>query len=277
MRRAGPEDFPAIDAFLQAHVDRSMFPLKNLRDHGPDSTSDYAMRFWIAGAGAITDVLGVTRAGMVMPQCPTGPWEAAANALRGQSLTGVIGPAEQTRPLMAAAGLESAPATLDRDEPFMRLNLSDLQVPDGPGDIVPLAKAPAEVILDWMKTYQREALHTPEDEIDWRAEGSYARYCERQSHMALIDGGVPLAMTGFNAALPGIVQIGGVFTPVPLRGRGHARRALALHLRQVAARGVTRAVLFSASSAARRAYEGIGFRQAGAWTLCLFAAPVTAG
>ena len=276
MRPATEADWPEIEAFLQARVERSMFPLLNLRDHGFDSDAPYSMRFWIAGEGAITDVLGVTRAGMVMPQCPNGPWDAVADVLSGQRLEGVIGPAEQARPLMAAAGLLGQPASLDRDEPLMLLDLARLHVPEGPGEIVPLAEADGDVILEWMMTYQREALHTPEAEVRKHAEGGYARYCARGSHVALVAGGVPLAMTGFNAALPDIVQIGGVFTPEPLRSRGYARRALALHLQEARARGVTKSVLFSASEAARRSYAGIGYAQVGEWTLCLFDPPATA-
>ena len=63
-----------------------------------------------------------------------------------------------------------------------------------------------------------------------------------------------------------MVQVGGVYTPPDLRGRGHARRALALHL---AASGAERATLFSASAMAARAYRAVGFRQIGDWTLLL--------
>lgn len=267
-------DRTEIEAFLTARITRSMFPLVNLRDHGWDSDAPYAMRFWLRReGGTLRDVLGVTNGGMLMPQGPDTDWAGAAQALTGREVTGLIGPADQARRLQAALGLENAPATLDRDEPFMELDLGNLKIPDGPGQIVPLVQAPRPMILDWMTAYQIEALQTPSEAAREQASASYRRYAERGSHAVLMDGDTPLAMTGFNAQLPGIVQIGGVYTPPERRNRGHARRALALHLAQARDEGVTRSVLFSGSDAAKATYERLGYRQDGHWTLCLFDGP----
>ena len=57
------------------------------------------------------------------------------------------------------------------------------------------------------------------------------------------------------------------------RGRGHARRAVALHLSQAREEGVRRATLFSANEYASRAYQAIGFEHIGEWTLCIFEGP----
>ena len=54
-----------------------------------------------------------------------------------------------------------------------------------------------------------------------------------------------------------------VWTPPDLRGRGYARRIVAEALREAQQVGVTRAVLFTESSAARRAYEALGFQRVG--------------
>jgi predicted GNAT family acetyltransferase len=66
-------------------------------------------------------------------------------------------------------------------------------------------------------------------------------------------------MTGFNAQTADIVQIGGVYTPPPLRSRGHARRAVALHLAEARDRGVRAPRSLRSGAAAARAYEAIGF------------------
>jgi predicted GNAT family acetyltransferase len=84
-------------------------------------------------------------------------------------------------------------------------------------------------------------------------------------------------MTGFNAALPDIVQIGSVYTPPEFRGQGHARRALALHLAQARDQGVTTAILFASGPAAVRAYQSIGFRQIGEYAQVAFAKPFNLG
>ena len=90
-------------------------------------------------------------------------------------------------------------------------------------------------------------------------------------HFLLMDGDIPLTMTGFNPRLPDIVQIGGVYTPPAWRGRGLARRALALHLAQVQATGVQRSTLFAVSAVAARACRALGFREIGAWSLIVLA------
>jgi predicted GNAT family acetyltransferase len=82
-----------------------------------------------------------------------------------------------------------------------------------------------------------------------------------------------VAGTGFNARLPGIVQVGGVWVPPPLRRQGLARGAVALHLLEARTEGVGRAILFSASDHAARAYRSLGFREIGRFTLLLFREP----
>ncbi len=274
MKRAVQSDVPHITDFLRQNITTSMFPLMNLTEHGLDAAHPRSPRIWLRRAdGRVTDVLSVTQQGMVMPQCPNGGWNEVARMLCARDLSGVIGPADQARSFIAAAGLGDVRTTLDEDEPLLELQLSTLNLPDGPGHIVPLSQVDKELILGWMETYQREALKTNAPDVARFAAEGYASNIERDSHVALIVEGRPVAMTGFNAAVRDTVQIGGVFTPEGLRGRGYARRAVALHLDQARRAGVAQAVLFSANASARRAYEAIGFAQTGDRTLCLFNGP----
>jgi GNAT superfamily N-acetyltransferase len=266
------ENRAEVEAFLTQHAEYAMFPLSNLARYGMEGGHDLAIRMWMTKTrnGQIDGVLSVTEAGMVMPCLPADGYAGAAKVLRGQALSGLIGPTRQVRGLEAAAGLTLAPRTLDRDEPHFLANLADLVVPTGPGQIVPMATAPKDMILGWMENYQTEALNTPAGDARAEAEASYVRYVKLASHVVLMHGEVPLAMTGFNATLADIVQIGGVYTPPEHRGRGYARRALALHLGCAQAQGVRRATLFSGSDMATRAYMAIGFHKIGRWTLLLF-------
>ena len=77
--------------------------------------------------------------------------------------------------------------------------------------------------------------------------------------------------TAFNATLPDCVQVGGVFTPPELRGRGHGRAVVAASLEIARSEGVTRSILFTdeANAPARRAYEAIGFREIGRYGIVL--------
>jgi len=83
----------------------------------------------------------------------------------------------------------------------------------------------------------------------------------------------PVAYSVFNAMLPDIVQIGGVWTPPECRGRGYARSVVAGSLVAARTQGVARAVLFAdpLNAAARAAYLSIGFAIVGDYGLVLLA------
>ena len=88
---------------------------------------------------------------------------------------------------------------------------------------------------------------------------------ERHRLIGLFEGGHLLAamkaydLRGSCAARPmKILGIGAVFTPPPLRRRGHARRMLELAIAQHAARGADAALLFSDIGTGY--YERLGFR-----------------
>lgn len=268
---ATDSDVPEIEEFLQRHVVQSMFPLANLKNFGLNGDNPRALNFWLSRReGRITDALCLTQEGMLMPQCPSMDWSDLIDVFRGRDLIGIIGPKDQVRSLQNALGLASVPTTLDQDEPQYELDLNDLIVPDGAGGIVPLADADPDEMIAWRTAYDIEALKTPASEAGEIAARDYAHYVAHKTHVVLMDDDQALCTTGFNARLKDIVQIGGVYTPPHLRGKGHARRAVALHLHQVKAQGVKRATLFSANEGASRAYKAIGFTYIGQWTLCLF-------
>src|SRR5438094_89407 len=96
---------------------------------------------------------------------------------------------------------------------------------------------------------------------------------ERGADWVLISGTRPVAYSVFNAMLPEIVQIGGVWTPPEHRGRGYARSVVAGSLLAARKQGVQRAVLFAdpTNAMARAAYLAIGFRIVGDYGLVLLA------
>lgn len=236
-RAALQKDVPEVQRFLRLHLQSSIFPLGNLQDFGLGGSHPRGMSFWLLG-NPLRGVLGITNEGMVFPQCPSltgAELSAACDLIRNRAVLGVIGETAQVRKFIKVAGWRDGTMGLYDDEPAFSLNLNNLLLPQkDDASLVPLA------------------------EVD------------RDSHRALIHGGQPVAMTGFNSTLPDVVQIGGVFTPRELRGRGYARIAVALHLKEARDAGVNRAVLFAASNAAARAYIAIGFMPAGSVSLVLF-------
>jgi hypothetical protein len=183
--RVTPHDVQQVEEFLRDRSDYLKFPLKNLTRFGLDGIDNLAPRMWSNGDGVLSDVLSVTKTGMVMPYLPSGDFDAAADAV---------------------------PDRISRE----------------------------------MAENHREIL---------------------------MDGDTPVAATAFNAALPQNVQIGAVYTPPALRDKGHARRAVALHLAQAHTTGVRRATLFASAQNALAAYTAVGFKQIGDWVLAIFKTP----
>ncbi len=255
MREATPADRPALLAFLRGHESRSMFPLVNLA-----TLSGAPMRAWIAG-DPVHGMIGLTDHGFLMPQWPDGDWPAARAALAGQRITGLIGPAEQVRALKSVLHLTSPDFRHDREEPGFTLALEALRMPDLQDcTLRPLTLEDSDEIIGWRIAYNAETFDQPAQGGQDKAAAEVAHWLRRDTHRVLWQGNRRVALTGFNARLPDVVQVGGVFTPPALRGHGHARRAVALHLTEARTEGARRAHLFAASDAAERAYRALGFQ-----------------
>ncbi|WP_256212486.1 GNAT family N-acetyltransferase [Loktanella sp. DSM 29012] len=263
-----PDAVGAITGVMAARAHLAMFPLSNLARFGLDGVDDLAMSLWWDGAS----VVGVTRSGMVLPF-----GDPAAAAIVDRDLVGVIGERRVARALLAAAGLSGVAATLDRDVPQFLLDLASLVVPPGPGQIVPLAEVDQTRLTGWIAAYTVEALNVDPVRAQAQAEISINRYIAARSHHVLCVDDSPVALTGVNAKVADMVQVGGVYVPPALRGRGHARRAVAMDLARLRDGGVRRATLFASGPAAVRAYRSIGFTVVGDWTLFLFDGPQRGG
>ncbi|PRY23824.1 hypothetical protein CLV78_104317 [Aliiruegeria haliotis] len=273
-RPANTEDAPAIETFLRAHTETSMFLRNNLRAFGPcGGDAPHATRMWLQECdGGVSGVLGISTAGFVMMQLPAGAeGDRVRTLLGGEDVRGILGASDQAQPLRQMLGLGTAPAQLDDDEPLYALDLDRLRVPVGDTSLRPATTEDRALLIRWREEYLVETVHfTPEDAIETAprdVDGMLAR-----GALMLLEApdGTPCAMTAFNAILPDMVQIGNVFTPDDMRGQGHARRVVALHLKKARSDGVERAILFASGPAASRAYEAIGFEHIGSFTMLIF-------
>ena len=271
LRAAGADDLPALTALLRQYEATSMFPLSNLAGAGLHGAGPYGMRFWVTGD--VSGAIGLTNGGMLQPQWPGADWAAARAVLAGEEVAGVIGPAGQIRPLVEVLGLGSAEARLSSTEPGFVLELKDLIIPEGPGVLAGLDAAEPAVLYAWRAAYLTGVAGTPPGRAAQQAQGDIEQFRAAGRHRLLLEDGAPVAMCGFNAVLPDVVQVGAVYVPPDLRGRGRARRVVALHLAEARAQGVRRARLFAVSDQAARAYRAIGFGPADPVGLVLFAEP----
>jgi uncharacterized protein len=279
IRALGAGDEPALEAFLIRHADFSMFLRSNSRAaglvyQGKPLQAEYVAAF---DGGDIVAVAAHCWNNVLLVQAPVDV-AAVARAAVEQSrrpVAGLSGPADQVLAARSALGLDDRPAPKFGREELFGLDLDDLAVP------VPLAEGrwicrhpnPEELepLIDWRVDFAREALQSPDSPILRReCEHELRLVYERGSNWVLEDGGL-VSYSAFNARLPDIVQIGGVWTPPELRGRGYGRAVVAGSLLEVREFGVRRAVLFAEREDAKRAYTGIGFRVVGDYGLVLFA------
>jgi RimJ/RimL family protein N-acetyltransferase len=273
----GRGDEAALEAFLAPLSDSSMFLRSNARraglvDGGQSLQATYAAAWQ---GDAIVAVAACSWTGMLLLQVPAPEHlEVARVALQesGRAIAGLSGPVAQVRAARTLLGLDGRAAALDDREDLFALSLPELRLPPALADGRWLCRAPQPdelpLLVRWRIAYAIETLGaTAGPALD--ADVARAIHAN-PPHTVLVVDGAPVASTTFNARLPDVVQVGGVYTPPALRGRGYARAAVAGSLVAVRDEGAGRAVLFTGNPAARRAYEALGFVPVGDMSLVIF-------
>jgi uncharacterized protein len=265
-------DEATLEAFLASRAETSMFLRANSRaagfeDRGEPMQATYAAAF---EAGAIVAVAAHCWNGVLLIQAPGHAGEVAPAAIdaSGRRLTGIIGPVDQVRAARDVLGLVSL--RMDDADDLYALDLAALRVPDALERLS--FRRPREsdlpLLFAWREQYLVETkLAAPGTGLREEARRGIELSHQQHAHWVLEDGKKLVAYTAFNARLPDIVQVGGVWTPPDLRRRGYARCAVAASLRQARAEGVRRAILFTSSASGARAYEALGFVRTGQFGL----------
>jgi hypothetical protein len=272
-------DAPALETFLQQHADTSMFLRSNVRAAGIAYEGKPFQGQYLAAFedGRIVAVVAHCWNDMLLVQAPV-HIEALARAAVAHSerpIAGISGPADQVAGARHELGLDDRPTPKFGREELFALDLDRLVVPPQLTDGRWTARRPRddelERMADWRVDFSIEALHRPDSPgLRDDARRELALLHERRCDWVMEDGGDVVAYSAFNAALPDIVQVGGVWVPVALRRRGYGRGVVAGSLLDAQRRGVTRAVLFAEREDAKRAYGGIGFVPKGDFGLLLF-------
>ncbi|BAZ51287.1 GCN5-related N-acetyltransferase [Nostoc sp. NIES-4103] len=269
-----PGDEVLLENFLLQHTDTSLFLRSNWREAG---LLDEGARFQGTYIGAITDATMVAVAahywnGMVVVQAPVYLAEVvqAVVAQSNRAISGIAGPVAQVEATKQILGLSNRPTQLGEREILFSLALQDLQIPPALALQIVQCRLPhtdeLDLLSEWCAAFNVEALgklETPDLLPACRREIEARQATAR--HWVLVAKDTLVAYTAFNARLPDIVQIGGVWTPPALRGKGYAKSVVAGSLLDAKSQGVKRAILFTnrENYAAQAAYRGIGFRPTG--------------
>ncbi|MBX3250982.1 MAG: GNAT family N-acetyltransferase [Myxococcales bacterium] len=287
IRKVEPRDEPAIHDLLARHADSSMFLRSNLLAGGLVDHGAVYQGTWVA---AFEGELAVGTAahcwnGMLLLQAPTYTETLARAALRatasgGRKLSGLAGPLEQVRIVVDALGLAASISTMS-EERLYAIELDDMVVPtsldEGRLRCRRSREGDIELCARWRAAFLVEALGANAGPaLLARATHEVEQAHVRRELFVLEDpSGAPLASSAFNARLPDIAQVGGVYTPPEHRSRGHGRAVVAGSLVIARQDGVRRAVLFTGrgNQPAQRAYEALGFAPVGTFGLCLLSSP----
>ena len=282
VRLLGPGDEAALDAFLVAHADSSMFLRSNARAAGLVDGGQPLQATYVAALedGRVVGVVAHCWNGMILVQAPAHVAALAAEAVRRsrRAATGFSGPWAQVVAARDALGLATAATVKDSRDELYALDLDRLVVPRPLASGAVRCRHPEPEELDlltrWRTSFAMEALGAADGpELHHASRADVLLHHERGADWVLFDHGNPVAYSVFNAMLPDIGQIGGVWTPPEFRGRGYARSVVAGSLVAAGKLGVRRAVLFADpyNAAARSAYLAIGFEIVGDYGLVLFA------
>ena len=276
-------DETVLRDFLSPRVESSMFLLANAHAAGLVDRGEALQGTYVAAReeGRIVGVAAHFWNGMLVLQASDETiLETVARAALSRSrgdLRGLAGPRSQIDRALGRLDLRSRPTSCDTREMLYSLDLRELRVPEGlaSGRFVcrPPFDGELELLARWRADFSIESLglsKTPE--LESISRGEVERLHREKNQWVLIDGERLVSYSGLNARLPDVVQVGGVWTPPDLRGRGYARCAVAGSLLAVEREGVARAVLFTdeENHAARAAYEALGFQVVGDYGLVIF-------
>jgi GNAT superfamily N-acetyltransferase len=278
-------DQKKLERFLSSHAETSMFLLSNMRNAGLEyQDKDYHGEYFGAfdEAKNITGVLAHYWNGNIMMQATNqrilNDLVIAFRKAVLRPIAGILGPDDQVEIVIQKLRLGDKLYSMNRTEGLYTLNLSALSLPINFDfnctEVVEAREIDQATLIRWIKAYDIEALGSDDDEaLDKHVKNRVDRIINNKNHWILLVNGEPVSLSGFNARLTDILQIGPVWTDPKHRSKGYARTLVALTLRKAKEQGIKKAILFTDNQAAIKAYEAIGFRKIGTYHLALLKKP----
>lgn len=282
VRQLKPGDDLLLSDFLESRADSSMFIRNNLRRSGLEDTGHAYTGTYVGAmsAGRIEAVAVLYWSGTLMVQAPyhLGPILQHLIRLAARPVRGILGPLGQTDEARKLLGRSRAPVLKASREDLFALRLDRLEVPEHLAAGRWTSRRPRRdelaTLVDWRVLSVTETGAAAQPDERTRADADEViRSLDRDGALWVleVDGRI-VSMNSYNATMPDMVQIGGVFTPTDLRGLGFARACVAGSLVAARRAGIGRSVLFTPkdNASAQAAYRAIGFRVVGDYGIVMF-------
>ncbi|MGI4850646.1 MAG: GNAT family N-acetyltransferase [Janthinobacterium lividum] len=285
IRLLNNQDYDSFEHFLKDYVATSMFMRSNAHRVGLEFKPglDYSANYWAAfEQNQLKGLLVLNWNGNLFIQAPEDNILSKLFDFVQQTvgasyfIKSVLGPDHQAQQILAY--LNPSPDNLSLSVTFVSYNLMLKnmtllpQLKEGSWVCRLATHQDLDVLIPWVVAYGIEASNVALDKPDAYAlaQEELHKRIDLGEIFVLEDQGRCVAKADYNATLPDIYQIGGVWTPPELRGRGYGRAVVGGALQAAHEKGVETGTLFTKNPAAMRAYESLGFRQVDHYHITLF-------
>jgi uncharacterized protein len=283
-QKLSQSDFDIFDDFLKTRAETSMFLRSNAKKVGLDYEQNQPYKAHYYGAfqeGHLQGVIAFCWNGNILIQCP--PLSLLENLLNfikddlpHFKIKGVIAPSLQCNKLKEHLKVKDENINFQCVDVVLALNLKDIKIPmplqSGEYSLRYPQENELNKLAKWRVAYEKESFdavtsyESAFQEISSEHQNDELFVLEHECQI--------VSMAAYNAKLPDIVQIGGVYTPPSLRRRQYARSAVAGALLKAYGNGIQNSVLFSNNVFAIKSYESLGYKKCeDDYHICLFKKP----
>ena len=269
-------DVPEVERFLAPHAESSMFLRSNMARAGLEyKDEDYAGEYWAVFDGEnIKGILAHYWNGNVMMQCPEVhdllQLTSYFLSKKTRKVKGILGLEEQAALVVDILDIPKEDFTLNNTEGLFSLDLNKLALPDLDGfETICPSEMDQDLLFEWMRDYDIEALGYEDGPALYEHINQRISRMKDGTILTLVHEGEPVSLAGCNARVGDMNQIGPVWTPPGHRGKGYARRAVAMLLNEEKDAGINRSILFTNNKAAEKAYKSLGYARIAKYRLAL--------
>lgn len=281
IRQLIPGDQSKLEHFLRDYVETSMFIMSNVRASGLLYRDQHFHGDYYGFFNDDNNIQGVLvhywNGNIMMQAKSVSILDRLIVYFRShvsRPIAGILGERALVEQVINGLDLAIQRYAINQTEDLYSLELNALIQPATINasnyQFVASANLPTSILFDWIKRYDIEALGATDNaDLNDNVKSYIETINANTNHWVLLVDNTPVCLSGFNARLDDIVQVGPVWTPPQYRNKGYARTLLAWTLIREHKHGVNRSILFTKDSAAATAYTSIGFKKIGKFKLAL--------